>query len=306
MSLIYDALKEQAGPATTGRARTRASWWAEQPARARTSMLLAGLLVLVVPLTYFVTSALKHHTVPPQQAMATNSLQAPVVRAATKVMPPADVPVREPVLAETSIPAPLATISAPEPAVLPGSATDTAMEPRVAEPATTATPAPAAITAVTSDTKVASPAPAPAPAPISIKVERRTSAGSPARSEADDGQVARTVENIESAMANGDLSAARQALAQLDTQLPEESLTLLRMQAWIAHAGNDAGNAEKLYRRIVERVPDDINAGVNIALLDARRGDADAARRRLIRLSGRYPRSPQVARALADLDNTAP
>src|SRR5690606_27526015 len=153
MSLIYDALKEQAGPATTGRARTRASWWADQPALARTSMLLAGLLVLVVPLTYFVTSALKHHTVPPQQAMATNSLQAPVVRAATKVMPPADVPVREPVLAETSIPAPLATISAPEPAVLPGSATDTAMEPRVAEPATTATPAPAAITAVTSDTK---------------------------------------------------------------------------------------------------------------------------------------------------------
>ena len=98
-------------------------------------------------------------------------------------------------------------------------------------------------------------------------------------------------------MASGDGLLAR---------LAPESLTLLRMQAWVAHAGNDTARAETLYRRIAERVPEDVNAGVNIALLDARRGDADAARTRLVRLSGRHPRSPQVARALAELGSTAP
>ena len=34
--------------------------------------------------------------------------------------------------------------------------------------------------------------------------------------------------------------------------------------------------------------------------------NADAARTRLVRLSGRHPRSPQVARALAELGSTAP
>ena len=41
---------------------------------------------------------------------------------------------------------------------------------------------------------------------------------------------------------------------------------------------------------------------VNIALLDARRGDVGDARDRLTRLSARHLRSPQVARALAELD----
>lgn len=309
MSLIYDALKEQTGPATTGRARTRASWWAGQTERTRTTLLLAGLLVLAVPLTYAATSALKHRGPLPQPPVATSEPQAPVAVPMavekTQAAPPAGLAVAEPVGIEAG--APLATGAAPplEPVVASAPQPVPAVDARNAG---LAVPAPPVAAAGAANTIAAAPAAASpsAPSPISIKVERRTGAGTTARPDADDGQVARTVADIESAMSTGDLPAARRALAQLDAQLPGESLTLLRMQAWVSHADNDAANAERLYRRIVERVPDDINAGVNIALLDARRGDLDDARQRLTRLSGRYPRSQQITRALAELDGPSP
>ncbi|KQN96626.1 MULTISPECIES: tetratricopeptide repeat protein [Stenotrophomonas] len=309
MSLIYDALKEQTGPATTDRARTRASWWAGQTERTRTTLLLAGLLVLAVPLTYAATSALKHRGPLPQPPVATSEPQAPVAVPMavekTQAAPPAGLAVAEPVGIEAG--APLATGAAPplEPVVASAPQPVPAVDARNAG---LAVPAPPVTAAGAANTIAAAPAAASpsAPSPISIKVERRTGAGTTARPDADDGQVARTVADIESAMSTGDLPAARRALAQLDAQLPGESLTLLRMQAWVSHADNDAANAERLYRRIVERVPDDINAGVNIALLDARRGDLDDARQRLTRLSGRYPRSQQITRALAELDGPSP
>lgn len=312
MSLIYDALKEQTGPATTGRARTRASWWAGQTERTRTTLLLAGLLVLAVPLTYAATSALKHRGPLPQPPVATSEPQAPVAVPMavekTQAAPPAGLAVAEPVGIEAG--APLATGAAPplEPVVASAPQPAPAVDTRNAGPAVPAPPAPPVAATGAANTIAAAPAAASpsAPSPISIKVERRTGAGTTARPDADDGQVARTVADIESAMSTGDLPAARRALAQLDAQLPGESLTLLRMQAWVSHADNDAANAERLYRRIVERVPDDINAGVNIALLDARRGDLDDARQRLTRLSGRYPRSQQITRALAELDGPSP
>ncbi|MQP77133.1 hypothetical protein CQ393_14715 [Stenotrophomonas sp. MYb238] len=311
MSLIYDALKEQTGPVTTDRARTRASWWAGQTERTRTTLLLAGLLVLAVPLTYAATSALKHRGPLPQPPVATSEPQAPVAVPMavekTRTAPLAGLTVPESAGVEAGAPVttgavpPLAPVVASAPQPVP------AVDARNAGPAVPAPPASPVAAAGTANTIAAAPAASPsAPSPISIKVERRTGAGTTARPDADDGQVARTVADIESAMSTGDLPAARRALAQLDAQLPGESLTLLRMQAWVAHANNDAANAERLYRRIVERVPDDINAGVNIALLDARRGDLDDARQRLTRLFGRYPRSQQIARALAELDGPSP
>lgn len=311
MSLIYDALKEQTGPATTDRARTRASWWAGQTERTRTTLLLAGLLVLAVPLTYAATSALKHRGPLPQPPVATSEPQAPVAVAMavekTQAAPPAGLAVAESVRVEAGAPAATGAVPPLEPVVASAPQPVPAVDARSAGPAVPAPPAPPVAAAGAANTIAAAPTASPsAPSPISIKVERRTGAGTTARPDADDGQVARTVADIESAMSTGDLPAARRALAQLDAQLPGESLTLLRMQAWVSHADNDAANAERLYRRIVERVPDDINAGVNIALLDARRGDLDDARQRLTRLSGRYPRSQQITRALAELDGPSP
>jgi len=308
MSLIHDALREQDGPALPVRPAPRASWWARQPAAVRGPLLFAaaGVAGFLLAGTLLLAFGRRGEAGPPVPVAAVdaadavlpvtaNIAAAPVIATAAAAPPP---PASAPATARAEAVAPQAADHPAAPAIaaqvqpaLPDAGADAAPVPVHAAPA----PAPATAVATRDGA---------APA-IRIKVERRAAAA-PVDAGMDNRAVEQAVAEVERAMAGGDLATARQALAQLDSLLPPESLTLLRMQAWIAHAGNDTAQAETLYRRIAERVPEDVNAGVNIALLDARRGDADAARQRLARLSGRYPRSPQVARALAELDGAAP
>ncbi len=317
MSLIHDALREQDGPVPPVRPAPRASWWASRSAQARGGMLLAtaGVVGFLLAGTLLLSFGKRGESGPPARAGAS---------AASPARPPADAAATGPAI--TAVPsASPAMVHAPQPPFPGAAAADAPRTPEtLAMPALAPPPdrpdAGVADAAVDMEPTPAAPPPVRAPAPspadavassegtapaIRIKVERRTDTA-PAGTGMDNRAVEQAVGEVESAMAGGDLPAARQALARLGALLPPESLTLLRMQAWIAHAGNDTAQAESLYRRIAERVPEDVNAGVNIALLDARRGEADAARQRLTQLSGRYPRSPQVARALAELDSTAP
>lgn len=314
MSLIHDALREQDGAALPPRPAPRASWWARQPASARGPLLFtaAGLAGFLLAGALLLTFGKRGEAGPSAHAGRPDVASPAVPTVATIAAEPAvaAAPSASPAVVRTpepGLPYAEATMApqAPE-GLAPTAIAGQAEHPqpnagRNAEPAPAApTPSPAAL----SPTPATATSDAAAPA-IRIKVERR-SGTAPADTGMENRGVEQAVADVESAMTGGDLGTARQALARLDALLPPESLTLLRMQAWIAHAGNDTARAETLYRRIAERVPEDVNAGVNIALLDARRGDADAARQRLTRLSGRYPRSPQVARALAELDSTAP
>lgn len=303
MSLIYDALREQAGPAMPGRLPARASWWSRQSARGRTAVLVAAAALLAVAVL-LASSRFQRAAAPDTVVAQPATVEAGptvAVDASADHLPAASMsgqPAPPPANATTDTATAQAVPAQPEQTTPPAAATALAATDTAATPERPATaPPPVAAAAVVEA--------AAAPQPIRITVERRTGAGHdsarPAAA-ADDGTVERTIGSVEAAMAGNDLEAARQALARLDAQLPAESLTLLRMHAWVAHGSNDTATAEKLYRQIVERVPDDMNAGVNIALLDARRGDLDQARHRLMRLSGRYPRAPQVSRALAELD----
>lgn len=316
MSLIHDALREQDGPALPVRPAPRASWWARQSPRTRGTALFAaaGLGGFVLAGAVLLGVGGRGSSAPPahaaEAAVAALPATAPVVTqpaAASATPPPAapDVvhaPVAPPVMASAATPLPAQSPdpTPPASAVQEPRASDAHASAAVAAAPVAATPAPAR----TAPPPMAAASDGAAPA-IRIEVERRSGAA-PADAGREGRAVEQAVADVERAMAGGDLANARQALARLDGLLAPESLTLLRMQAWVAHAGNDTARAETLYRRIAERVPEDVNAGVNIALLDARRGDADAARTRLVRLSGRHPRSPQVARALAELGSTAP
>ncbi|QDW67460.1 tetratricopeptide repeat protein [Luteimonas granuli] len=319
MSLVYDALKQQGDPALPGRPAPRASWWARQSPRRREGLLLAAGAVLAAPLAFLAASALSRpESTPASTAIgstppastgiepappAVAAAAAPAVTGgapeagatapaydhdAGAMAPPADVPTATAAgqqVAEAGEPTPQDTVPEAAPDA-PGSQLVPAAAPHAATgPALPAQSAPSA----------------PSAAPINIKVEQRASA----RAQGTGGNevdVRHSVRAIEAAVAAGDFDAARQALASLESMLHADSLTLLRMRAWVAHGSEDMAAAEQLYRRIAERVPDDINAGVNIALLDARRGDVADARSRLRRLSNRHSRSPQVARALAELD----
>ena len=142
-----------------------------------------------------------------------------------------------------------------------------------------------------------------------IKIDVRTPAlaskadSSPMSDKEPDPVVVRAhMAQLHEAVADADSHAAEQALQQLQGILPAGSLTLLRARAWAAHAQGDANAAEQYYAAILARVPDDEHAGVNLALIEARRGAAEDARSRLNRLAARNIRSPLVNRALQEME----
>lgn len=291
MSLVYDALRQQGDAALPDRPPARASWsWSRLEPRLRTALLFGAGALVAAPLAFLAGGA-GDATVPtPIAAASTPAWTVPVTVDTAAPAAGEDEPIPTPFTEAVPAPAvPLVAAAQPAPVSMPAPAVAIAAEPPAAE-STPAAPPPAAT----------HPA-APQPAPINIQVARRTAGAAPSGS---DGQAAvdQAIEAIQAALAVEDGPAARDALARLESLLHADSLTLLRMRAWVAHESHDMGSAEQLYRQIAERVPDDINAGINIARLDASHGRIDDARSRLLRLSGRHSRSPQVARALAELD----
>jgi hypothetical protein len=112
---------------------------------------------------------------------------------------------------------------------------------------------------------------------------------------AKDQDVSHWVNLFSSEMAAGNHEQARTYLAKIQSKLPAQSITLLRMQAWYAVDTGDDGIARSLFLSILDRVPDDQNAGVNSALIDWRAGRLDAALARMDSLHQKFPDSPLVS-----------
>jgi chemotaxis protein histidine kinase CheA len=96
---------------------------------------------------------------------------------------------------------------------------------------------------------------------------------------------------------NRDLYGARETLASLERLLPEKSLTLLRLRAWYAMSIGEDGRARELYREILRRLDDDANSAINLAVLEARGGRAEEARKIILDISGRLPDSERLQSA---------
>lgn len=259
MSLMFAALRTLDGerPTPAGAAaparRLRAALW---PAGLwlGAGVLLGGAVV-----------AWSAAPVPAPEVARTLPAMAPV--AAVLMTAPAATPV---------------TVTAPAaaPAVAPAVATAPATTP--ADPIVPATTPPAPAPAVT--------APAAhgfAPLPAGSLVVR-DAAPAPSRNadEPDAAAVARHVDALGAAIDAGDFDKAQSHLQQLQHLLPPRSLTLLRMQAWLAQRRGDNEQALPLYREIVARMPGDRGAAINLALLEAGSGQLDEARQRLRQLQG--------------------
>ncbi|MDR1530159.1 MAG: tetratricopeptide repeat protein [Burkholderiales bacterium] len=96
------------------------------------------------------------------------------------------------------------------------------------------------------------------------------------------------------AIRNNNLIEAESQLRIMKQFLPEQSLTLLRMRAWYALSANQEAEARKLYRQLLDRVANDENAGINLAILEARSGRVDEAKKILNDLANRIPYSEQL------------
>ena len=110
-----------------------------------------------------------------------------------------------------------------------------------------------------------------------------------------DQDVSHWVNLFSSEMSSGNYDQAYSHLSKLQSKLPAQSITLLRMQAWYAVDTSDDNAARGLFLRILDRVPEDQNAGVNVALIDWRAKNFSAALARIDRLHQKYPDSPLVS-----------
>lgn len=290
MSLIHDALRQSTAAAGVSPSPVASAPWLRQMAAYHrpVAWLAAGMLI-AAPAAFLLAR--------PQADSRSAPASVVTVMPTTAVIP---------ALAATP------TDVSPEPVASPLPASAAAA---VAKPASTSAP----VDTAPLDTVATTPAPAPTaladnapardstPPPSSqIQLSVRTLDNPGSKAAADDETTAVNVRmamsTLNAAVADQDAEATANAIARLQTLLPAQSLTLLRARAWAAHGNGDYSEAERLYRTILDRVPDDEHAGVNLALLDARRGDMDDARARLDRMAARNSRSPQIAQALAELD----
>lgn len=101
------------------------------------------------------------------------------------------------------------------------------------------------------------------------------------------------------AMKEARIDDAQQELTVLKNRLPAGSLGLLRAQAWFdLKAGNDAAAADG-YRAILERMPGDEEAAINLASIKSRQQKPEEARTTLDEALRLQPDSAALRAALA-------
>ncbi len=314
MSLIHQALRDM-DPPLAADAAALAPRAAPAPARGRRGPLLA----LVAALAVAGAGLAGWHALRTGRPLA--------AAAAPAAMPPA---VIASAVAAPLPPAPAASaapVQAPLPAVSPA--------PAVADADAAPVPVPTAVTAAVAapvnapvvDTATAVPAPVTAPVRASAQASTQSSTERPRASRAAtppahpspvhpaaarvsvspaapaSAPAAMPVEQrfnaFLQAMRTGDLAGAGQHLAALRRELPPGSVSLLRAEGWHALAGGDASAAARIYQDILDRLPGDEEASINLASIEARRDRAESARKILADAVRLHPESESLKAALA-------
>jgi predicted Zn-dependent protease len=107
------------------------------------------------------------------------------------------------------------------------------------------------------------------------------------------------------AMKESRTADAEQELALLKARLPAGSLGLMRAQAWFdLRAGRDA-SAVDLYRAILDRMPGDEEAAINLASIQSRQNKTEDARATLDAAARLQPDSAALRAALAQFTPSA-
>ncbi len=101
------------------------------------------------------------------------------------------------------------------------------------------------------------------------------------------------------AMKTSDLPGAQTQLQHLRRQMTGNSMTLLRAEAWFALASGDTAGARARYTSLLERLPGDEEASINLASLELREQHVEPARRLLHEALTQNPDSEAVKAALA-------
>ena len=258
------------------------------------------------------------------QVQALTSVPSPAPKLAPKSVPiPATVAVALP----KSTP-PLATVAIPAPAAVAMSA-----------PMTIAMQAPPTAQASVAKVNVASktPLPIPAPVPAAAKLSAEAPASKPTETasvaplliaaapavaspaQAKDKPIAAPApaavsvniqelfEVFNRALADRDTTLAQKQLALIQSNLPEFSIARMRAEAWFAQQTADMDVARRLYVRLLDKLPGDESASVNLASIERLQMRFDAAKETLAKALRNNPNSTVLRSALDQITlNVAP
>jgi Flp pilus assembly protein TadD len=100
------------------------------------------------------------------------------------------------------------------------------------------------------------------------------------------------------AMNAQDWSGAQQQLDALRKRLPPQAAGLLRAQAWFDLQRGEVDLARQGYQQLLERLPGDEEAAINLASVLSRQGQGEAARQVLLQAVQIRPDAPRLRDAL--------
>lgn len=106
---------------------------------------------------------------------------------------------------------------------------------------------------------------------------------------------------LNQALENRDKPLALSKLQGIQASLPESSVARLRAESWFAHQTGDLDNASRVYRRLLEKVPGDELASVNLASIEKRRQRPDQAKEVLAKALRQNPTSSVLRSAIEQL-----
>lgn len=301
MSLIHQALRDM-DPPLAADAAALAPRAASVPSRSRRVPVLA----LVAALSVAAAGVAGWY--------ALNAGHPFAFRAASVAPPPAIIPTAAAASLQSALTAPpqpapaapVAPVEAPAPAVvaLPPSRERTAVPAPVLVADAATVPNPLPVRPAAEPPRSARPAHAHVPvqaSPVQASPVRATAAARPAA--VPPAAAAMPVEQrfnaFLQAMRTGDMPGAGQHLAALRRDLPPGSVSLLRAEGWYALAGGDADAAARIYQDLLDRLPGDEEASINLASIESRRQRGEAARRILADAVRVHPESESLKSALA-------
>jgi hypothetical protein len=215
----------------------------------------------------------KPKAIGPAVAAAPVPAAAPVVKAAAPVVKAA-----APVVKAA---APATVAAAPAPAV--------AAPAVVAALAVAAAPSPVAAIPVTAAAAASAPVPVPAPAvkaPINTHVQISTQP-SPL-------DVREAFQSFLRQTQMRQWPEAQRTADQISTALGAGHVMALRAQGYLALQKDDLPRARSQYLQLQQTLPEDREAGLNLALIEWRSGDREAAASRLVGLVQKFPNDPQI------------
>ena len=329
MSLIHDALKSMDAPQDPQMAPARAPATAVHRRPAWLDAVLAFVLVAGAGMVGWFTwqsQAKPRADISPVAVAAVSAVPQPLTPP-VPVAAPADAPPAEGVAARATPMAPLDVAAAPAAPVAPvvyaapaAPHVPTAAHVSTAVPSTPAAPvvvpAPIVSAAATSAAVEAPPAAAPtiaqvAPRPVAqrpMRAARPVVQAAPAsvvQPVVDDTPIELIFARFVAAMKEGRGADAERALGTLKERLPAGSLGRLRAQAWYdLSAGREAAAADG-YRAIIERMPADEEAAINLASIQAHQKRPEEARATLDAAMRLQPDSAALRAALAQFTPAA-